>query len=203
MAYINQPPDLRVLFSDLDQRLRKLELAQRFTAPDVATVPTYPRVADIVYDNTVDQMKYWDGVRWVVFADNNVGSPLIPYTATWSGTGLAFTGTPALGQYMRIGKLIHFQITVSCATVTNFGTGQYSVTLPTGLAPNHRTIFNGGITRSSGAVWNIEGFGITGSTTFAMGHPTSNGGTDIFSHNRPITLATTDVWYINGQYFIA
>ena len=33
MAYINQPPDLRQLFADLSDRLRKLETATRFTFP--------------------------------------------------------------------------------------------------------------------------------------------------------------------------
>lgn len=202
MAYINQPPDLRVLFSDLDQRLRKLELATRFTAPDVATEPTYPRTADIIYDNTVDQMKYWNGTEWVVFADDNLGVPVITYTPTWSGTGLAFTGTPAIGRYSRVGKMITYNIQVSCSTVTNFGTGQYSITLPTGLNPHTSFQHIGGLHKNADHFTLLADLGAA-SNTITLYHPAANGAQDIFSHNKPTTLTTAVTWYISGTYFIA
>lgn len=202
MAYINQPPDLRVLFSDLDQRLRKLELATRFTAPDVATEPTYPRTADIIYDNSVDQMKYWNGTEWVVFADDYLGVPVITYTPTWSGTGLAFTGTPAIGRYSRVGKMITYNIQVSCSTVTNFGTGQYSITLPTGLNPHTSFQHIGGLHKNSDHFTLLADLGAA-SNTITLYHPAANGSQDIFSYNKPTTLNTTVTWYISGTYFIA
>jgi hypothetical protein len=52
MAYINQPPDLRAMQEDIDNRLSKLELAQRFTAPVVTSNPTNPRTGDIWYNTT-------------------------------------------------------------------------------------------------------------------------------------------------------
>ena len=124
MAYINQPPALQQMFADLDSRLRKLETAVRFTAPDVSTEPTYPRTGDIIFDNTPDQMKYWNGTEWVVFADDYLGVPKIAFTSTWTGTGLASTGTPATGVYSRVGTMVFFTIRVTCTTVTKVGTGQ-------------------------------------------------------------------------------
>jgi len=47
MAYINQPDDLRRMFQDLDSRLRKIETATRFTAPNVdfaTNTPSNPRI---------------------------------------------------------------------------------------------------------------------------------------------------------------
>jgi hypothetical protein len=58
MAYINQPPDLRVLFADLERRLRLLETAQRFTAPIVTTDPIAPRNGDIWYNSTSATLKF-------------------------------------------------------------------------------------------------------------------------------------------------
>jgi hypothetical protein len=52
------------------------------------------------------------------------------YTVTWSGTGLAYTNTPATGSYVKIGNLVMVQIDVIYTGVTNFGSGQYSVNLP-------------------------------------------------------------------------
>ena len=67
MAYINQPPDLRVMFQEIYNRLNKLETAQRFTAPvvDFATnTPTNPRVGDIFYDTNSERLVYWNGTVW-------------------------------------------------------------------------------------------------------------------------------------------
>ena len=202
MAYINQPADLRSLFTDLDNRIKKLENAARFTAPDVPTEPTYPRIGDIIYDNTTDQMKYWNGTIWVVFGDNNLGVPVITYTPTWSGTGLAFTGTPATGRYSRVGKMITYNIQVNCATVTNFGTGQYSSTLPSTLPPGYSNQQVGGLHKGSDHFTLLADLGAS-SSTIVLYHPTANGSQDIFSHNKPTTLTTACTWYISGTYFIA
>jgi hypothetical protein len=202
MAYINQPADLRSMFNDLDNRIKKLENAVRFTAPDVSTEPTYPRVGDIIFDNTTDQMKYWNGTEWVVFADDYLGVPVITYTPTWSGTGLAFTGTPAVGRYSRVGKMITYNIQVNCTTVTNFGTGQYLITLPVGLPSGYSFQHVGGLHKASDHYTLLADLGAA-STSVTLYHPTANGGQDVFSHNKPTVLTTTSTWYISGTYFLA
>jgi hypothetical protein len=60
MAYINQPPDLRQVFSDLASRLRKLETATRFTLPNVSLDPTNPRTGDAWLNTTTNQAKIVD-----------------------------------------------------------------------------------------------------------------------------------------------
>ena len=204
MGYINQPFDLRIFAQDIYARLNKLETAQRFTAPDVPSEPTYPRIGDIIYDNTTDQMKYWNGTIWVVFGDNNLGVPVVTFTSTWSGTGLAYTGTPAIGQYSRVGKMITFYILVTLTNVTNFGTGNYSLTLPSGLPSQMHAVVNGGLhDTSTNNHLNLLGDLEPGSGAIALYYPTSNGVNDRFDHNSPINLATNDYFYISGTYFIA
>lgn len=205
MAYINQPPDLRVLFSDLDQRLRKLELAQRFTAPNVnfsTSTPSDPRIGDIFYDTHADLLKYWDGSTWYEIADNHLSTTKQSYTPTWSGTGLAFTGTPATGTYIRIGKMIFYNIQVACTNVTNFGTGQYSITLPSGLNPQTSFQHIGGLHKNANHYTLLADLGAN-SNSITLYHPAANGSQDIFSHNKPTTMTTGVTWYISGTYFIA
>lgn len=205
MAYINQPPDLRVLFSDLDQRLRKLELAQRFTAPNVdfsTSTPTNPRIGDIFYDTHADLLKYWDGTTFYEIADNHLSTTRQTYTPTWSGTGLTYTGTPATGTYIRVGKMIFYNIQVACTTVTNFGTGQYSITLPSGLNPQTSFQHIGGLHKNADHYTLLADLGAN-SNTITLHHPAANGAQDIFSHNKPTTLNTSVTWYISGTYFIA
>lgn len=67
MAYINQPPDLRVMFQDIEQRLRKLETAIRFTAPNVnlnTSPPSNPRTGDIFFDTHTSRLVYWNGTAF-------------------------------------------------------------------------------------------------------------------------------------------
>jgi len=206
MAYINQPPELRAMFADLDQRLRKLELAVRFTAPSVDAVPTYPRIGDIIYNNTEDYMEYWNGTEWVVFGDDNLGVPVISYSPVWSGTGLAFTGTPAVGRYSRVGKMITFYIKVNCTTVTNFGTGGYYLTLP--FAPFNNFVFrNGGLHDTSANVhYSILGDSSSASASIELLYSKSQGShveDSPFKQGSPLSLATADFFYISGTYFIA
>ena len=67
MAYINQPIDLRLAFDAIKDRLRKLETATRFTAPNVnfaTNPPTNPRTGDIFYDTNSQRLVYWNGTAW-------------------------------------------------------------------------------------------------------------------------------------------
>jgi hypothetical protein len=206
MPYINQPPSMQSIFNDLSNRITKLENANRFTAPDVPTEPTYPRTGDIIFDNTTDQMKYWNGTEWVVFADDYLGVPVVSFTSTWSGTGLAYTGTPAVGQYSRVGKMITFYIKVNCTTVTNFGTGQYLLTLP--FAPFNNFVFrNGGLHDTSANVhYSILGDSNASSTSIELLYSRSQGShveDSPFKQGSPLNLATADFFYLSGTYFIS
>ncbi len=68
MAYINQPPDLRQIFANLESRLRKLETAVRFTAPNFdfsGGNPSNPRIGDIFFDTDSGDLKYYDGSNFI------------------------------------------------------------------------------------------------------------------------------------------
>lgn len=125
------------------------------------------------------------------------------YTPIWTGTGLAYTGNPATGSYIKIGKLVHFTINVDCTNVTNFGTGQYSITLP--FAPSVQYAFRDGQAYDTSAVqhYRILGEGIPFTNAMLLWY----GGTTndlAFKFNTPInTLATNDYWYISGTYIIS
>jgi hypothetical protein len=60
MGYINQTPNLKDIFTDLDTRLRKLETAVRFTFPAVTSDPSNPRIGDAWLNTTSNQAKIVD-----------------------------------------------------------------------------------------------------------------------------------------------
>lgn len=207
MPFINLPPVVSEMFWDLDRRIRALETAYRFNYPNVdfnTNTPANPNSGDAYYDTYNDQLKYWNGTEWVVIADDNLGVPVVPFTSTWSGTGLTYTGTPAVGQYSRVGKMITFYILVTLTNVTNFGTGDYSLTLPAGLPSQMHAVIQGGLhDTSTNAHLNLLGDLAPASLDIELYYPTSNGINNRFDHNSPLTLATADYFYISGTYFIA
>jgi hypothetical protein len=123
------------------------------------------------------------------------------YNPVWSATGLTYTGTPATGSYMKIGKMVTFRIHVDFATVTNFGTGKYSLTLP--FAPVAHYIFrDGGLHHTDPNPddhYQIAGDAEPGSTTLYIYY--SSGAQDLaMDKNSPHTIRTNDYMYISGTY---
>jgi hypothetical protein len=140
--------------------------------------------------------------KTLTFADATVQTtaPGVPvaYSPTWSGTGLTFTGTPATGSYMKVGKLVTFRFKVLCTTVTNFGSGQYSITLPFNVATNYQ--FNdGAIHRNSNDDhYYLKGHIDSGNVmTLWTGASQSD---TVFDHNSPYSLTTLDYFYLTGTY---
>lgn len=60
MPYLNFPPNIKDYFDDIFSRLRKLETAQRFTVPVVATDPTNRRNGDMWINSTTNTLKAVD-----------------------------------------------------------------------------------------------------------------------------------------------
>jgi hypothetical protein len=208
MAYINQPFDLRMIMSDLDQRLRKLETAQRLTAPNVnfsTSTPTNPRIGDMYYDTNADLLKYWNGTGWVEIADNNL-SPTItsvnPILKT-TNNNITYTGNPVTVEGERVGKMLTAYAEILGTTVTNWGTGQIYFTLPGGFPTFAHDVVAPGYITDNGNTYTIFGLLAQGSSDMYLWSPTSNGGSDIVDHNSPTVLDATSKIILNGVAIIA
>jgi hypothetical protein len=124
------------------------------------------------------------------------------YSPIWTGAGLTYSSNPATGSYVKIGRLVHFTINVICTNVTNFGTGQYSITLP--FIPSVQYAFRDGqiFDDSANQHYRILGEGIPATTTMLLWY----GGTTndlAFKFNTPVNLlAVADDWYVSGTYII-
>lgn len=209
MPYINQPPDLFMMFQDLNDRLRKLETAVRFTAPNVdfsTNTPTNPRVGDQFYDTDADLMKYWNGTSFIELADNNLGTSII---ITNNGTlktvnnNIVFTGQPLLIESQRIGKMITAYAEINGTTVSNWGTGQIYFELPVGFPVFAHDVIASGSILDGGTLYTIFGKITQGDNKMYLFHPTSNGGSDTVTHNKPANLDSTSQILINGVAIIA
>jgi len=124
-----------------------------------------------------------------------------PYSPVWSGTGLAFTGTPATGSYIKIGNFVLVQIDVLFTTVTNFGTGQYSLTLPF-ASQYHTDVYGGSVhdVNASTDHYSIKGHLSPSSSTMTVWNIKSSAQDEPFDHNSPFVLTTADKFHMSFSY---
>lgn len=124
------------------------------------------------------------------------------YNPVWSATGLTFTGTPATGSYVKIGNLVQVQIDVLFSTVTNFGTGQYSLTLPF-ASKYHTDVYGGSVHHLHNSLvdhYSLKGHLSPSSSTMSVWNLKSSSLDEVFDYNSPFVLATTDRFHMSFSY---
>jgi hypothetical protein len=122
-----------------------------------------------------------------------------------SGTQPTWTGTPITGSFNRFGNMVHFSILVDFDTITNFGTGQYYLTLPYPARVAYQ--FRDGCLHDASANRNyqISGHVFAGSDILQLFTTDSQGNRIYdfpFSQGEPVTLTTADSYHIAGTYEI-
>lgn len=204
MPYINLPPVVSELFWGLEKRIGRLENAYRFNAPSVPFLPTPPsnsREGDIFFDTSSMTMKYWNGTDWVQFADNNLGTDILTDTSAVLNTvnnNLVATGNPVTIEYQKIGKMLTAFSEIKGTTVTNWGTGQIYFQLPSGFPIFAHDVVASGTILDNGTLYTIFGVISKGDNKMYLYSPTSNGGSDVVTYNKPAVLDSTSVIGING-----
>jgi hypothetical protein len=197
------------MFQDIDARLRLIETATRFTAPNVdfaTNTPSNPRIGDQYYDTDAELMKYWNGTNFVELADNNLSTTIAVTTASLLKTtnnNIVYTGNPVTVESQRIGKMITAYAQILGTTVTNWGTGQIFFQLPAGFPVFAHEVVASGTIKDGGTLYTIFGVIPVGDNKMYLYSPTSNGGSDIVDHNSPAVLDSTSVITINGVALIA
>ena len=149
--------------------------------------------------------------------NDTVSNGMVRYSPTFTATGLAFTGSGVThptynSYYVKAGKMVTFAIEVDCATVTNFGTGQFKLQLPfapaigfnhfTGWA-NVDTIVNPDV-EDGHVILNVDHAGLT--DILDLHYLKQAGGANsaviegLFLQDTPVTLTTSSKIYVNGTY---
>jgi hypothetical protein len=134
--------------------------------------------------------------------DGSVTSTIHSYNPVWSGTDLTFTGTPAIGSYIKVGNFVTVQVEVNFTDVSNFGTGQYFLTLPFN-SKYHTDVYGGSIhkiTNQGIDHYSIKGHLSDGSSTFSIWAVGSNAADEQFNHQAPVNLTTADKFHMSFTY---
>lgn len=127
----------------------------------------------------------------------------LSYTPTWNTVNNNLTpangGTGGVtGRYCLVADLVFFEIIFNFTNVTNFGTGQYTLTLPYAASANY-AFRNGGLHENANhypIMLDID----EGATLGDLWYTASNGEDQAWTHNSPHVLQTTNFAYISGIY---
>ena len=156
------------------------------------------------YEAMLSQATVSQGQRIGQIERNNTGYGVVTTFAGveggTSGTQPTFSGDVFTATYTRFGDMVYFAYSVDFTNIVTFGTGQYYMTLPY----NSRrpvTFSSGSLTDDSGStIYSIIGQVAAGSNVMILAYIKSNGETEPFEHNKPITLTTADSFDITGTY---
>lgn len=132
----------------------------------------------------------------------NTVSSVTSYNPVWSGTGLTYTGTPAVGSYVRIGDVVTVQIDVTLANVTDFGTGQYFLTLPFN-SRYHTDVYGGSVHKIVGPTTNhhsLKGHLSPAGNVVSIWDLGAAAQDEQFDHNSPVILTTADRFHMSFTY---
>ena len=198
----------------------------------ITNLPIYSSGSMNLYANGGDMNFYMDGAAYIGPSEsenriaqikdlnNRVSPGMVRYQPTFAATGLTFTGSgetyPTYNSYyVKSGNMVSFVIEVDCSTVTNFGTGQYTLELPfvPAIGYNHfsgwanvDTAVNPDVTDGH-VILNVDHAGIT--STLDLHYLKQAGGAHtpiiegLFLQGTPVTLTTTSKIYVNGTYISA
>lgn len=208
MSFVNLPPNLQAMWAALENRILKLEQSQRLTAPNVnfaTNTPTNPRSGDIFYDTNAVMLKYWDTNQWVEIADNLYGTTVNAFDTTLQtvNNNMVYTGNPVNIDMQRIGKMITANAEIVCTNISNFGTGQIYFNLPAAIPPRAHDLAASGFITQGGNTYTIFGTLAKNDTKMYLWAPTSNGGSDTVTYNKPAVLTTSAVFNITGVALLA
>jgi hypothetical protein len=118
-----------------------------------------------------------------------------------TGTQPTFSGAPLFtGSYIRVGRLVHFQIQIDMDNITSFGTGQYYVDLPFPAKYEYQ-IRDGCVhDASTSRQYPIGGHVLAGQSRLYLNFIDANGRDDPFTYNTPLALAVADNFHTAGVY---
>jgi hypothetical protein len=170
-------------------------------------VPSVAPVQVVVPDALYAQVYFARGEQGVQGIQGPAGGAIFPtstsFTPVWSGTGLAYSGG-ATGDYTVFGNQVFVNINIAFTGVTNFGTGQYSITLPF-TAAKHQDVFAGSVHDDNSPVvhWSLKGHLTAGSNVMTLWYLSAQGNKlrdEPFKYNDPFTLATPDEFHLSFNY---
>lgn len=139
-------------------------------------------------------------------ADLKSGNVSFASVLSTNGTQPTFSATfGPIASYVKLGDLVYFQIEIAMTNITNFGSGQYALSLP--FESNQSIRIQGGWMHdaSTGRRYGLSGYVAknTNSLTLSILDVSTTRAFDAnFTSADPVTLVVSDSFHIAGSYEI-
>ncbi|MCX4543764.1 hypothetical protein [Streptomyces sp. NBC_01565] len=197
---LTDAPNIDAHYTALEAMIRQtvLTFASAATRNAVLTSPVEGQMVWLQDSNT---FTVYDGTTWQGVP---TGGTWQNYTPSWT----AVTTNPVLGngslsgRYMRDGSTVNFSIKITAGSTTTFGSGPWSLTLPTAAANNIDMLgktFVGDSSAGTAAYSQGPAYIAAGGTTVSPYAGGANS-TGIVSSLNPQTWANGDRLWISGTY---
>jgi hypothetical protein len=113
---------------------------------------------------------------------------------------LAYTGSIATGSYTKIGRAVTFRAKVSFATVSNFGTSAYSISIPV-LPESLVSVSFTGVLETPTDNYQVVAFASAESSAILnLSYLGTNGVLEPLTASAPATLTTSSKITLTGSY---
>lgn len=171
-------------------------IADRIVSPDEDIIVS---VRGYVYKDSIEEPN-----RYATASDVGIETSYTVQGGT-DGDQPTFTGAPLFsGRYIKTsGNLVHFEIQVDMDNITDFGTGQYYVTLP--FNAKYGYSFRDGCYHdiSTETDYHVSGHVFAGSNSLRLNTSVKVGGSvedSPFNSTNPVALNAEDNFHIAGTY---
>lgn len=182
-------------------------LVQRYlTATDRAARNPSPPEGALSYIAAEDRYDWFTGSVWETIFSPGPWTPWVPTWGAVTGTQPVLGNGSIAGRYQRIGKTVHFVITLLMGSTSTYPTIQWYITLPfpamvsvPALIPVfHGRIFDNSVGTAFLATAHAQNPAYMALETQSSVSPAA--GTDVMRQGFPITWATGDAIYFSGTY---
>ena len=147
----------------------------------------------LIFESDTRAHGLWDGTTWRMW-----DTAPQAFTPTWgsSGTAPSIGNGSILGEYVRAGGVVHWRVTITPGSTTTFGSGEYTVSLPTAC----RGAEAGPVGSSYlyAAAYRVGVVAPTGPTTIKVYHDATP--TTAWSATSPATFALGHKMTLAGSY---
>jgi hypothetical protein len=170
-------------------------------------IPSVAPVQVVVPDSLYAQVYFARGEQGPQGIQGETGGAVFPtstaFTPVWSGTGLVNSGG-VTGDHTVFGNQVFLNLNAVFTNVTNFGTGQYQITLPF-TAAKHQDVFAGSVHDAGSPIvhWSLKGHLTEGSNVMTLWYLKAQGNKmvdDPFTSTEPFTLTTADQFHLSFNY---
>lgn len=163
------------------------------------TRPSFPNNEMVIFETDTGRQYIYISSAWVLMSDTGVWTS---YTPTWQGstTNPVLGNGTLVGSFARIGKTVHYRIVLTMGSTTTYGSGSWSLLLPSLPVVSRQRHTTDLLDSSAGGPWSGSAVLSGGRITLFVPGATAGVADRAVTPTIPFTFAVGDVITVTGTY---